>query len=179
LDIDELDAAELLLEAEDESEYSGQALQTCSIIRFHQRRKDLLDCLRLILELSDDENQEEYVRDHFQEYILELVQPLNGTKELKSFIQRCLDYMMHIRLRLQLVAEKLINFPEPAPASLAEQIEITRYRRVSLIKQHELLGFIVLCLVKKNHSRVTEFESVLKTMREWNTFNNLLGRQST
>jgi nuclear pore complex protein Nup205 len=70
LDLDELAAARLLLEAQAESESTGRSLLTCSIVRFHQRRKELLDCIHLVFELATDVNRDENERDGFLNFAL-------------------------------------------------------------------------------------------------------------
>lgn len=118
------------------------------------------------------------MRDYMQEYILRVMQPPDGPKDAPSFVQQCLAYMSHIKGRHQMVTERLSMIAAQAPGTSEDEVEITDFRRISLTKQHELLGFILVCLVKMNHSRAADFEAVLKTLQEWNTFNTLLGKTS-
>ena len=52
LNIDELDAARLFFLSQDDSELQGRSIMECAIIKFHQLRKYLLDCFRLVLQLA-------------------------------------------------------------------------------------------------------------------------------
>lgn len=174
LDLDQLDAAEIVLEAQDESEFSGQTLETCSIIRFHQRRKALLDCLRLVFSLSDDEDLDEGIRDWLHAFITEVTQLQGTSNDEKSFTQRCLTTMVDIKSWLQALTAKLSTLSMPARGQQTEETEVTGYQRVSLVKQHEILGVIVLHLEKQNRSSVADFESILGTLKRFDKYDNLL-----
>lgn len=179
LDLDELVAAEIVLESQDESESSGQTLETCSIIRFHQRRKALLESLRLIFYLSDDEGQAEGVRDWLYEFITAVIQPHGTSTYSKNFVQRCLVTMVDIKSWLQQVSAKLSTLSMPALGQQTEEVEVTAYQRVSLVKQHELLGIIVLHLVKQNRSSAADFELLLDTIRRFDRYDNILGEYNS
>jgi nuclear pore complex protein Nup205 len=179
LDLDQLDAAEIVLESQDESESSGQTLETCSIIRFHQRRKALLDCLRLAFSLSDDDDLEEGVRDWLHAFITGVTQGQGASNDEKSFTQKCISSMVHIRTWLQEVTAKLSTLFMPARGQQTEETEVAEYQRVSLVKQHELLGILVLHLDKQNRCSVADFESILSTLKRFDKYDNLLGEHNS
>ncbi len=104
LNIDELDAARICLEVQEETDSSGRSLLTNSIVRFHQRRKHLLDCLRLLVQLSADVNLDEDLRAALQAVVQQIVQPQNGSS---AFAQKCLAAMRDIKSWLQTLGEKL------------------------------------------------------------------------
>jgi len=170
LNLDELDAARIFLEVQDETDSSGRPALTNSVIRFHQRRKCLLDCLRFILQQSADVNGNQETREGFQTIVAQIVQPQNGSAR---YTQRCLSSMGDIKSWLQRLAEKL-NSASVLGQGQVEALETIEYQRVRLVKQHELLGVILLYLVKENQSVVSDFEQVMETLRKADKYDNLL-----
>jgi nuclear pore complex protein Nup205 len=174
LNLDELHAAQLFLDAQHEAEESDRPIITCALMRFHQRRKYLLDCLRLILQLSADVNLEESIRADLQKVVNNLVQPWESLKDSATYVQKCLSSMGDLKLWLQNLADKLSSASVLGQGQQPELLETIKYQRVSLVKQHESLGIIVLYLVKENHSVVADFELVLATLKRLDKYDNLL-----
>jgi nuclear pore complex protein Nup205 len=171
LDLDELDAARVFFEAQRESDASGQPALTNSIIRFHQQRKCVLDCICLILQLSVDINEDEQLRADLRAIVNDIVQP--GNPPLR-YTQRCLSSMSDIKLWLQQIAEKLSGASVLDKLQHVEVVQMVEYQRVSLVKQHESLAVILVYLVKESHSVMADFDLVLETMRKADKYDNLL-----
>ena len=176
LNIDELEAAKIFLEAQSETDASERPVLTNAIIRFHQRRKTQLDCVRLVLQICVDVDKEESLRIDLQEFVSNVVRP-KGTSP--KYVQKCLSTMGDIRSWLQKVADKLNGASVLGQQQNPELLETLDYERVSLVKQHESLGVIVLFLVKDNQSSVADFELVLETLRKADRYDNLLGERSS
>ena len=174
LDIDELDAAGIFLEAQAETDASGRPALTNSILRFHQRRKRVLDCISLVLQLSADVNQDDQLRAGLQGIVNSIVEA--GETQLR-YTQRCLSSMSEIKAWLQRLAEKLSGASVLGQLQQAELLVIVEYQRNSLVKQHESLAVILLYLIKESHSLVTDFDQVLEIMRKADKYDNLLGEE--
>jgi len=171
LNIDELDAARLFLDAQDETDSSGRPPHTVSIIRFHQRRKFLLDCLRTIVQLTADIDQKEEVRDVLQEFVRRIVSP-PGTAA--NYVQRCLSGMVDIKLWLQGLADKVNSASVLGQVQQSDFSEAIQFQQTSLVMQHESLGLVVFWLSKLNHSVVADFDLVLNILRRADRYDNLL-----
>lgn len=175
LNLDELDAARICLDSQDEFKTSGQSLFICSIIRFHQRRKYLLDCLRLTLQVSSDVNQDPELRECLLGLIIQVVQPQDNSKDETKYVRRCLASMSgDIKQWLQKLVEKQNSISVLGQGQQAEVEVAIEYQRVSLVKQHESLSIIVLYLVKQDHSSVADLDEVLATLRKADKFDHLL-----
>lgn len=171
LNIDELDAARICLEVQEETDSSGRSLLTNSIVRFHQRRKHVLDCVRLLVQLSADVNLDEGLRAGFQDVVQRIVQPQNGPY---AFAQKCLTAMTDIKTWLQMLGEKLSGASVLGQGQQEEFLETIEYQRVSLVKQHESIGVTVHYLVKENRAHSAEFEAVLSVLKKADKYDNLL-----
>ncbi|OWP07075.1 hypothetical protein B2J93_6655 [Marssonina coronariae] len=156
LNLDELDAAQIFLEVQDESDSSGRSGLTNSI---------------LLLQLSTDEELNEALRGDFQSLVAQIIQPDHGAAR---YAQRCLSSMDDIKKSLQLVVDGLNRLPLMGPAQQAEAMEIVEYQRVSLVKQHESLGIIMVYLVKENLAVGVDFERVQNTLRKADKYDSLL-----
>jgi nuclear pore complex protein Nup205 len=169
LNIDEIDAARICLEVQEETESSGRSLLTNSIVRFHQRRKHVLDCLRLLVQLSTDVDLE--ARPEIQGYVRQILQPQNGPD---VFAQKCLIAMMDIKGWLQSLAEKLTGASVLGQGQQEEILETIEYQRISLVKQHESLGVTIHYLVKEDYAHEKEFEAVLDVLKKADKYDNLM-----
>jgi nuclear pore complex protein Nup205 len=175
LNLDELDAARIFLEVQSETDSSGRSSLTNSIIRFHQRRKVLLDCLRLTLRLSADVDREGHIRASLQALIAQVVQSQNAPSR---YIQRCLSSMGDIKSRLQDLVEKLNSASILGQSQQAELLQTIEFERGSLVKQHESLGIVLLYLVKENYSVLADFEWTIDHLRKADKYDNLLCEQT-
>jgi nuclear pore complex protein Nup205 len=175
LNLDELDAALICLESQTEFETSGRSLFICSIIRFHQRRKYLLDCLRLTLQLSSDVNQDPELREWLLELVAQVVRPQDALKDETRYVRRCLNSMSgDVKQWLQKLVEKQNSISVLGQGQQGEVEMVIGYQWVSLVKQHESLSIIVLYLVKQNYSSVADLDEVLATLRKADKFDHLL-----
>lgn len=171
LNIDELDAARLFLDAQEETDSTGRPAHIISIIRFHQRRKFLLDCVRTIVQLAADIDQDEAVRDVLLEFVRRIVAPPGSTTR---YVSRCLSSMGDIKIWLQGLADKVNSASVLGQVAQSEISEAIQFQQTSLVMQHESLALIVFWLLKLDHSVIADFESVLDTLKRADRYDNLL-----
>ncbi|EDO00752.1 hypothetical protein SS1G_03225 [Sclerotinia sclerotiorum 1980 UF-70] len=190
LNLDEFEASQIFFDAQDDADATGRSILSCSIIRFHQRRKLLLDCLRLTLqqnaELESDSEQERELKAYLEHIITESTrsEPTTTTKNgaatsiktsnAPTFISRCISTMGDIRHWLQKISDKVSSLSVLGQPSQPDLLEIMEYQRHSLVKQHELLGVIILYLIKANHSVEGDFELLLGILKKADKYDNLL-----
>ncbi|ESZ96367.1 hypothetical protein SBOR_3250 [Sclerotinia borealis F-4128] len=184
LNLDEVEASQIFFDAQDDADATGRSILSCSIIRFHQRRKLLLDCLRLTLqqnaELEGNSEQEQELKLYLGQIITESIRsqptttPETTTSNTPTFISKCISAMGEIRQWLQKISDKVSSASVLGQPSQPDLLQIMEYQRHSLIKQHELLGVIVLYLVKANHSVVGDFELLLGILKKADKYDNLL-----
>lgn len=188
LNLDEIEASQIFFDAQDDADATGRSVLSCSIIRFHQRRKLLLDCLRLTLqqiaELEGNSEQEQELKMFLEHIIKETISSqspttatnINTTRNAPTFISKCISAMGDIRQWLQKISDKVSSASVLGQPSQPELLEIMEYQRHSLVKQHELLGVIVLYLVKADHSSVEDFELLLGVLKKADKYDNVLGK---
>ncbi len=175
LNLDEIESARIFLESQGDAEILGRSVLESSIIRFHQTRKYLLDCFRLILQKAIDPSADEDVRALFQAIVDQVlhVQPLpaNGT----TFVGKCISSMGDIEKWLQDLADKISGAHVLGYNQMPGFSETIEYQRTSLIQQHESLGVAVQYLVRGQHSNLAEFKQLIDILRRANKYDNLLG----
>ncbi|KAF7955888.1 hypothetical protein EAE96_004810 [Botrytis aclada] len=183
LNLDEIEASQIFFDARDDADATGRSVLSCSIIRFHQRRKLLLDCLRLTLqqiaELEGNSEQEQELKIFLETIIKETITTatattMNTTRNAPTFISKCIAAMGDIRQWLQKISDKVSSASVLGQPSQPELLEIMEYQRHSLIKQHELLGVIILYLVKADCSSVEDFELLLGVLKKADKYDNVL-----
>lgn len=137
-----------------------------SIIRFHERRQFLLECLRLILRQSLDVDGDETIRQTFMEMVALVLQTKDGpARNGPLFMQRCLSAMADIERWLQDLAERIQSASVLEQAPVSELGEIMGFQRMSLRQQHESLGAITCHLVRAGRTSTAEFHILLEKLK--------------
>ncbi|KAK9772534.1 putative Nucleoporin Nup186/Nup192/Nup205 [Seiridium cardinale] len=157
IDLDELEASRLILETENDERVLGRSRRECALIRFHQQRKYLLDCIRLLLELSKIDEVPEEVEDWLGAYVAELILGNVPSAKAQKLVPRCMAGMRDIRAWQQRIADQIAKASALGQSDLAEFKETIEFSRVSLIQQHELLAVILSYAVDKRIATAQDF----------------------
>ncbi|KAJ2903660.1 nuclear pore complex subunit [Zalerion maritima] len=180
LDLDELQSAKILLDSEADQITLSRPLIECGVVRFHQRRKYLLDCARLLLQLSLDVDLPEAIYDFVKEYVETniLCQPPPGAQRLVAqqdkLVPKCLTGIRDIRAMLQKLSERIASQSVVSGGPPQEFQETLEYTRVSLIQQHELLGIVMWMGVENQHAVYDDLQDFLSLLRKSDKYDNLL-----
>lgn len=179
LELDEIDAAKLLLDSEADQIAIGRSLLECGVIRFHQRRKFLLDCIRLILQISADDELGDEIQEVFGTYVDNNIYGHSlGTQDLHArqnqLVPKCLTGIRETRLLLQKLSERLAGQSIMSNCASPAVQETMEYTRMSLIQQHELLCTILCMAVEKQHGTYDDFSEFLEILRKTDKYDNLL-----
>ncbi|KAG9234772.1 nucleoporin Nup186/Nup192/Nup205 [Amylocarpus encephaloides] len=173
LNLDELDAAHLFFQCQSETETAGRPAHTIAIIRFHQRRKWLLDCVRSILQIAADVDQDEDVRLGVQAFVDRLT-GLGTAQGSPRYLVKCFAGMTDVKQWLQRLAEKVNTASILNQGQQADFVEMTEFQQVNLVTQHEILGLIAFYLVKLNHCKASDFDIIIDTLKKIDKYDNLL-----
>ncbi|AEO58032.1 hypothetical protein MYCTH_2304994 [Thermothelomyces thermophilus ATCC 42464] len=184
LDLDELEAARILLDcdAEGDTETQSRPLWECAVIRFHQERRYLLDCMRLICEIAADDELEPELQDSFgaiaEEKVFGIPPPGSRAGEaVKKAVPRFMEAMQSVRSMLHSMMEKATG------RSLLQQADLVRapenqetfdFSRASLVEQHECLAAILHAAVEKRHATVKDFQDFIETLRRVDKYDHFL-----
>ncbi|KAH9900648.1 nucleoporin Nup186/Nup192/Nup205 [Xylariomycetidae sp. FL2044] len=175
LDLDELEAAMLCLQAETEEAALGRPRKESAIIRFHQQRQLLLSCILSLLELAKEEEEllvngltddvaglSQYVSD----IILRENRPgaPNSTSKPR-FVLACTSAMQGIRTWLDKLAEYQNSAAVLGRASDPQFQEIFEFSRISLIQQHEVLSVILCFAIEKTIALEDDFVDFLRLLK--------------
>ena len=187
LDLDELESARILLDcdAEGDPETQSRPLWECAVIRFHQERRYLLDCMRLCLEIAADDELEAGLQDAFGAVAEEKVFgiPPPGSRPdctVKKVIPRCMEAMHNVRLMLHTMMEKAAawNVLQANIARIPANQETFEFSRTSLVEQHECLATILHAAVEKRHATVNDFQDFLKVLKKADKHDHFLGMEN-
>ncbi|KAI5300425.1 hypothetical protein KEM55_007393, partial [Ascosphaera atra] len=172
LNVDELSAAEMFLEAQQISGNSSAVLT--AIIRFHERRAFLLECLRLIFTQSCDVEKEE-VGLLMQDCVGKILEiETAGLKSGSTYARKCMDSMADIEHWLVLLGEQLQKAAVVGQAQDPDVVEVIEYQRQSLRRQHESLGSILSYLFKSTFTKPEDLRELLRRLQKTNRFDACL-----
>ncbi|KAI0841595.1 nucleoporin Nup186/Nup192/Nup205 [Hypoxylon sp. FL0890] len=176
LDLDEIEAAKLALLAEDDEIILGRPRKECAIIRFHQQRNFLLNCMLLLLQLSKEEdellreddgddlgNLSQYVSENI---LRENLPGITNTPSQPKFVPTCTATMHDIRVWLQRLSEQVTSATVLGRATEAQFQETVELTFVSLIQQHELLSVILCYAIEKNVAVEGDFIDFLRVLKQ-------------
>lgn len=187
LDLDEFEAGRILLDcvAEGDPESQSRPLWDCGVIRFHQERRFLLDCMRLCIEISDDEELDEALRDAFGAAVEDKIfgvpraGPTNSGAPSKRIVQRCMEAMQNVKAMLHNIVERA------AARNLLEQVNLMKapegqetfeFSKSSLVEQHECLSVILHAAVEKRQADVNDFKQFLESLKQIEKYDQFLGK---
>ncbi|KAI0131763.1 nucleoporin Nup186/Nup192/Nup205 [Hypoxylon sp. NC0597] len=176
LDLDELEAAKLTLLAEDDETILGRSRKECAIIRFHQQRNFLLNCILLLLQLSKEEDEllrEDEGEDlgnlgpYVSENILrENLPGITSAPPQPRFVPACMTAMRGVRVWLQRLSEQVTSATVLGRADEAQFQETVELTFVSLIQQHELLSVILCYAIEKHVAVENDFIDFLRVLKQ-------------
>lgn len=187
LDLDEIEAARLALQAEDEETRLGRSRKECALIRFHQQRKFLLSCMLLLLELSKEED--ELLADDDGDDLGQLGQYVNQNilrasmpgaakqQPRQRFVPACAAALADIRAWLQKLSEQVTGAALLGRATELEAQETYEFTHINLMQQHELLA-VVLCYAIERHTAIeSDFVDFLREFRRANRYDFSIGKR--
>jgi nuclear pore complex protein Nup205 len=170
LQLDEIESARLLFIGQEKAELWDRTPIECAIVYFHDSRRYLLDCLRLLLEQSQnqdvsDEIQGSEIRTALQSMVHHVLEIKNGPARNGSlFARKCVNAMGECEKWLQLLAERIQRTATLGETTSSTFYEIMEYQQQSLNEQHELLGAIVTHMVKGGYTSIEDFHKILDYM---------------
>lgn len=174
LDLDELEAARYYMHAQEDSRKLDRSPVVSSILRFHERREFLLECLRLILRESFEIERED-IQLLMKEFVASILEIQDGALRNGSlFARKCMDAMTDIENWLVLLGEQVQKAAIVGQAQESDILEVIEYQRRSLGKQHESLGAILWYLFKGTYTTSEDFRKFLDKLRKLEKFDMLL-----
>jgi len=187
LDLDELEAARILLDADAEGDMDtwSRSLWEVGIIRFHQERKYLLACMRLCIAIMDDDDVDDGIREAFSAIVHDRIYgaPIPGSQAKPSvgkIVPRCVTAMQNVKATLQGISEKMaaqtMLQPNVDPSRPQEdQQEKFTFARSSLIEQHQELALILTSAVEKRLAEARDFQDLIQNLKRIDKYDHLLG----
>ena len=174
LDLDELHSARLLIESQENSVLLERSNFTSAVLLFHERRQYLLECLRLLLRLSNDLELDGTIRGSSQRLVSLILETKDGPRRDGSlYAQRCMDAMIGIEKWLQGLGERRQGALALGQTLTEEHNRVIGFQQKSLGQQHESLGAIINCLIKASHTGLEDFHKLLGHLPKLDRWNNL------
>ena len=171
--MDELEAASLLIHAQENSDGSNEQGVLSAIVHFHQNRHYLLECLRLLLRyVVDADHAEEEQRPIFLEIVSHILVTKNGSASNASlYVYKCFAAMDETERWLQNLAERAQGALALGQSLSPWFVEASLFQQSTLSQQHESLGTIVTLLVKADFTTIENFHKLLdkvSRLERWN-----------
>lgn len=174
LDLDEVEAARLLLDASEGSRGPNNSDAASAIIQFHERRQLLLESLRLVLKQTIGADSDDETRVILRELVTSILEIKDGPARNGSlYAQKCLAGMAENERWLRALGERIQRALTLDQQPGSELDEILQFQQASLGHQHESLGAILTYLVKANYTGVEDFYKVLDHLPSLDRWNSL------
>ncbi|KAL9079960.1 MAG: hypothetical protein Q9157_001207 [Trypethelium eluteriae] len=175
LDLDELEAARLLIACQEEAEVIDRKPWICTVINFHHRRLTLLECLRIIFRISVDDDRTESERIAFRGFVDIILHSEDKSLEKGSqYWRRCLSSMSDIEVWLRQLAERAMTINIVGQSQLINFTEVLEVQRRSLIQQHDALSAIAAYLTKGSRTGPDDFRYLLSKTKAIDRYDAVL-----
>ena len=174
LDLDEIKAARLLLDAGDGLQDPDKSNISSTIIHFHERRQFLLESLRLVLKRSIDPESEGDAQDILLQLVAAILETKDGPARNGSlYAQKCLVGMADIESWLRALGDRVQGALTLGRPSNPDHDAVIQFQQASLGQQHESLSAIITYLVKANYTGVEDFYKVLDHLPRLDRWNSI------
>lgn len=172
--MDEIEAAKILLRCQDDPKTMGRALGEAGVVRFHQQRRYLLDCMRLCIQISESEDDRvSHVQPFFGAYVTNNIYGA-GTAGGTRIVPRCMEAMQGVKAWLQKLADRTTAASVFHGTDRPPVNEVLEYSRISLLQQHEILALIAASAIDKRHAKPEDFRALLTTLERSDRYDQLL-----
>ena len=174
LDLDEIQSARTLLGSQQDAVFLEPSTVTSGVLLFHEQRQFLLECLRLLLKLSNEPECDIAIRDPCLNFIALILETKDGPSRSGSlYTQKCMDAMIAIEKWLQALGERHQGALALGQNMTQEHNQITGFQQRSLGQQHESLGAIIHYLVRTSRTGVEDFYKLLGHLPKLDRWSNL------
>ena len=159
LDLDEKEAANLCIRSPplDES-IEDLTLPYRALLRFHERRHALLDCLRLLLQLSLESDAEDDRAAAFRIVVNQLMQAEGGKQsERSAYWRKCIEALSDVEDFLHKIADhkqKIAMTGQTLDGAMGDALNA---QRLLLTRQHECLAAILSYLIHGNYIQPEDY----------------------
>lgn len=173
IDLDEVESAKILLDSQDDPRTFGRTLFETGLVRFHQQRRYLLDCMRLCIQIAGDEDLPDNLQEVFGAWVTENIYAVrtNGGTDI---VPRCMGAMQGVKDWLQKIADRTTAAGVFHGTDRPPVDEVLEYSRISLLQQHELLAMITASAVDKRHVKSEDFKNLLNMLQKLDRYDQLL-----
>lgn len=172
--MDEIECAKLLLDSQQDADALQQSITASAVIRFHEQRQFLLECLRLVLKQCVDLDRDEEHRDVLRQFVSLILETKDGPARNGSlYAQKCLLAMVGIESWLQALGDRYQGSLAVGQTMSPEQDQLIQFQQASLGHQHESLGAILTHLIKASYTAIEDFYKVLEHLPKLFKWNSL------
>ncbi|KAJ5629741.1 hypothetical protein N7528_003398 [Penicillium herquei] len=173
LNIDELEAAGMFLAAQEDSQVLDRPPLIAAIMRFHERRSFLLECLRLIFRISSDTEPQVLV-SYAHNVLEEIMETRPSMQNASLFSRKALQAMNDIEKWISLLADQAQKASIVGQQEDQDIMEAIEYQRHSLQQQHESLGAVLSHLFKGSFTSVEDFRVLISQLKKLERLDGLL-----
>lgn len=177
LNVDELEAAVMFLTAQEDSQVLDRPPLITAIMRFHERRHFLLECLRLVfhhaLDREDDDGDQ--AQPLFHDTIAHVLDVKNKPHQNASlFARKGLVSMDDIEKWLSLLGDQIQKASIVGQEEDRDIMEAIDFQRHSLHQQHESLGAIIFYAFKSTYLSSEDLRILVSHLKKLERFDGLL-----
>lgn len=175
LEINELEAAKLLLEGQAGSLLPGQSSLFEVVTQFHDRRELLVQSLRLVLRESQDHDDDQGQQSRMQDIVLHILDIKNGPPSNGSaYARKCISAMSEVETWQSRLTQQAQKATVLGSSLSPEILAILDFQRSSLSKQHEALGSCSCYLFRGNYTVAEDLRKLLEVPKRFDRIDMML-----
>lgn len=176
LDLDELEAAVMFHAAQEDSQVFDRPPLITAIMRFHEHRHFLLECVRLVfLRATEKEPEPDGLKDMFWEFFSRVLDVKDNPHQNASmFARKGLVYMEEIEKWLLLLNDQVQKASIVGQEEDRDIVEAIEFQRHSLMQQHESLGAILFHVFDSSFLSSEDLRVLITHLKKLERFDGLL-----
>jgi nuclear pore complex protein Nup205 len=180
IELNEIEVAKILVQYYTDSVAPNLAFVGKVVADYQDRHDLLLQCLRMVFQLSEDYDLDEPVRmGVFREIILDVLESRHRSEAASAYIDKCLRGLQSIEQRYSSISTQLQNKQNVGQLAVPEYEAILDFQKGSLFKQHEALTCTLAWLFRGSWSGIQDFHGLARVVGDaktprWNKIDILL-----
>ncbi|KAF7720234.1 Uncharacterized protein PECH_003350 [Penicillium ucsense] len=175
LNIDELEAAVMFLAAQEDSRILDRPPLITAIMRFHERRHFLLECLRLICRGTCESEEPGIISPLMNDMLARVLKTVNGTLQNASdYTRKALHSLGDIERWLALLGDQIQKASIVGQEEDQDIMEAIEYQRRSLQQQHESLAAVLFYLFQGTYTSAEDFRVLANHLKKLDRLDVLL-----
>jgi nuclear pore complex protein Nup205 len=162
LDLDELEAAKLILVVAEDAEGEHNTLSLRAILQYHRQKEVMLDCVRMIFHKAAEQEADDEIARYLHDVSERIMMgEERRPSERAAYWRRCIEGLTDVEASIRKTQEHMQLMAMTGQSLATPNGEALQAQRMFLAHQHETLAAIMTYIIRGNKVFPEDFRQLL------------------